>query len=193
MWCGEWIPNVSHLNMPPIAPAPVNYYSILGVAPTADIASVNAAFRRLARRYHPDRNPAPDATVQFQNINEARRILSDPVRRARYDCTCHIQPGGDGRATWIPSCSRHGRKRSRRRPLRMVMLILASGLLIPTFWAALLLSLMRLHSNSSMLDSTPELSSRPLNCGVSLKTFPVIDDGSYGDAVMTWDTAGTKP
>ena|SRR5271165_3127620 len=176
--------------MPPNAPAPVNHYSILGIAPSADIASINAAFRRLARRYHPDGNPAPDATAQFQNINEARHVLSDPVRRARYDCTCHIQSGGDGRSAWIRSRSRHRRKKSRCRPIRVATLILASGLLIPIFWAALLFSLMQLHLSSSMLDSTPELNSLSSNYGLSLTTFPVIGDGSCGDMVMAWDTPG---
>src|SRR5271165_1333851 len=176
--------------MPPLAPAPVNYYSILGIAPAADTASINAAFRRLARRYHPDRNPAPDATVQFQNINAARHVLSDPVRRARYDCICHEQSGGDDRAAWIPSRSRHRRKKNRRRPLRMITLILASGLVVLALWTALLFSLIRLRSNSSMLNSTPELNSFSSNYGLSLKIFPLIGDGSYGDVVMPWDTPG---
>lgn len=190
MWCGEWIPNVSHSNMPPIAPAPVNYYSILGIASAADSASINAAFRRLAWSYHPDRNPAPDATVQFQNINEACHVLSDPVRRARYDCICHIESDGNARAAWIQSCSRHRRNRNRRRRLRMVTLILALGLLIPTFWVILLFSLMQVHSSSSLLDSTPELNSTPASYGVSLKTFSAIGEGRYGDVVTAWDPPG---
>src|SRR5208337_4982301 len=56
--------------------------------------------------------------------------------------------------------------------------------LIPTFWAALLFSLMRLHSSSSMLDSTPELNSFSSHYGLSLEASPVIGNGSYGDVVM---------
>ena len=46
-------------NMPPILPVPVNYYAILGISPSADITAINISFRRLAWRYHPDRNVAP--------------------------------------------------------------------------------------------------------------------------------------
>jgi hypothetical protein len=170
--------------MPPIAPAPVNYYSMLGVAPSADVASINAAFRRLAWRYHPDRNPSPDATVQFQNVNEARHVLSDPVRRARYDCTWHIQSGGYGQVAWIPSRSRHHRKRIRRCPLRMVTLIVSSGLLVTSLWAALLFSLMQPHSSLPMFESTPEFDSAPSTYSLSSKALFISRDGSYGDVAV---------
>ena len=71
--------------MPPFVRAQLDYYAVLEIDRSADTAEINAAFRRLAWRFHPDRNPAPEATLQFQDINEAHQVLFDPVRRAQYD------------------------------------------------------------------------------------------------------------
>lgn len=60
-------------------------YDVLQVHPSADAASIRAAYRRLALTYHPDRNKSPDATVMMQRVNDAYQILGDPVRRAAYD------------------------------------------------------------------------------------------------------------
>ena len=75
--------------MPPFVRVQLDYYAVLEIAPSADVIEVNAAFRRLAWRYHPDHNPAPGATLQFQDINEAHQVLSDPERRAEYDAKWH--------------------------------------------------------------------------------------------------------
>ena len=154
--------------MPPVAPSPVNYYKILGIPPTADIAMINTAFRRLAWRCHPDRNPAPDATVQFQNISEARNALSDPVRRARYDAASYHRSGSDGSPRVSSSQLRRRSRKKRRRPARIVTLMLVLAL-IPTFWAALHIFLMRLHSGSSLPDSTT-LNNVSSSCELSLRT-----------------------
>lgn len=63
-----------------------NYYEILGVAQSASGDEVKQAFRRLARRYHPDLNPG-DKTAEdrFKDINEAYEVLADPSKRAQYD------------------------------------------------------------------------------------------------------------
>jgi len=60
-------------------------YRILQVAPNADLEAIHAAYRRLARRYHPDLNPQPEAAERMRAINAAYRLLSDPARRAVYD------------------------------------------------------------------------------------------------------------
>ena len=62
-----------------------DYYEVLGVPRTASADDLKAAFRRLARQYHPDVNPAPDAEEKFKEINEAYAILSDDQKRAAYD------------------------------------------------------------------------------------------------------------
>jgi DnaJ-class molecular chaperone len=60
-----------------------DYYRILGVPKTADDKAIRAAYRRLARKYHPDVNKG--AAERFKEINEAHTVLSDPEKRRRYD------------------------------------------------------------------------------------------------------------
>lgn len=62
-----------------------DYYSILQVAPTAEKEIIEAAYKRLALKYHPDHNSSPDATERMKAINQAFEVLSDPVKRAQYD------------------------------------------------------------------------------------------------------------
>jgi len=63
-----------------------DYYKILGVSPEADEAQIKSAYRRLALRYHPDRNPGdPQAEERFKEITEAYGVLIDRERRRQYD------------------------------------------------------------------------------------------------------------
>ncbi len=62
-----------------------DYYKILGVDRTADEKTIKQAYRRLARKYHPDVNKAKEAAERFKEINEAYEVLSDPEKRKRYD------------------------------------------------------------------------------------------------------------
>jgi len=64
----------------------VDYYKILGIDKTATPKDVKTAYRKLARKYHPDLNPNNrDANKNFQQINEANEVLSDPEKRKKYD------------------------------------------------------------------------------------------------------------
>ena len=68
-----------------MAPAK-DYYQILGVSDKASAADIKKAYRRLAKKYHPDANPDdPAAAERFKEISEAQQVLSDPDKRKQYD------------------------------------------------------------------------------------------------------------
>jgi DnaJ-class molecular chaperone len=62
-----------------------DYYATLGVPRTASEKEIKAAYRKLARQYHPDVNKDPKATDRFKTINEAYEVLSDATKRSKYD------------------------------------------------------------------------------------------------------------
>jgi curved DNA-binding protein len=70
-----------------------DYYKILGVSRDASKDDIKQAYRRLARKYHPDVSKEPDAEARFKEINEANEVLKDPEKRAAYDAL-----GSDWRA-----------------------------------------------------------------------------------------------
>ncbi|HKF74731.1 MAG TPA: DnaJ C-terminal domain-containing protein [Candidatus Dormibacteraeota bacterium] len=75
-----------------------DYYEVLGVPRTATQKQIKAAFRRLARKHHPDVNPNhPDAVSRFKEINEAHEVLGDPEKRRKYD---ELGPGWREHEAW---------------------------------------------------------------------------------------------
>ena len=80
-----------------------DFYEVLGVAKGCDDAALKAAYRKLAKQFHPDVNKDPKAEAQFKEASEAYEILKDPQRRAAYDQFGHAAfanggggPGGMG-------------------------------------------------------------------------------------------------
>jgi hypothetical protein len=83
-------------------------YDVLQVSPTATADVIHAAYRALAKLYHPDVNGAPDAARLIRQLNSAYHVLGDSERRARYDAEC-ARPA----RTW----GRRRALRARRPPL----------------------------------------------------------------------------
>src|SRR4051812_21725086 len=88
-----------------------DYYATLGVATTATDKEIKQAFRKLARKYHPDVNPGDKtAEAKFKELNEANEVLADPEKRRKYDelganWRQYEQAGGPGGAQggWSPN------------------------------------------------------------------------------------------
>lgn len=78
-----------------------DFYEALGVSRTASQSQIKAAFKKMAMRYHPDRNPGnKQAEETFKYLNEAYHTLSDPVKRSRYDSRFHIITDEVNEAYW---------------------------------------------------------------------------------------------
>jgi curved DNA-binding protein len=95
-----------------------DYYSTLGVAKTATEKEVKQAYRKLARKHHPDVNPGDkSAEVRFKEINEAYEVLGDAAKRKKYDELgsnwrmyeqAGASPGGAGAGGWNPGAGGGG-------------------------------------------------------------------------------------
>ncbi len=89
--CASWLPaatpSVRLRHDATISGVTKNYYEVLGVKRSASDADIKKAYRRLAMKYHPDRNPGKEkeATEHFKEINEAYGILGDAEKRQQYD------------------------------------------------------------------------------------------------------------
>ena len=71
-----------------------DYYEILGIKRDATANEIKSAYRKLARKYHPDVNKTPEAEAKFKDINEAYEVLGDSAKRQRYDSLGSNWQGG---------------------------------------------------------------------------------------------------
>ena len=87
-----------------------DYYEVLGISKNASEDEVKKAFRKLAVKYHPDKEGGSEE--KFKEINEAYEVLKDKQKRQRYDQFGHAGVGGGSSGGWRASC----RAASPRRP-----------------------------------------------------------------------------
>jgi preprotein translocase subunit Sec63 len=107
-----------------------DHYAVLQVDPRAEREVIEAAYRRLATKYHPDRNQSTDAHSRMKLINAAHEVLCDPEKRMAYDRRRGISSGG-----WIPPGDLSGGQIIPWRTLvivLMVILLVAVVLRVPT-------------------------------------------------------------
>jgi curved DNA-binding protein CbpA len=178
--------------MRPVVRAQLDYYSVLEIPASADTAEVNAAFRRLAWRYHPDRNPAPGATLQFQDINEAHQVLSDPVRRAEYDAKWHPKPDQPHRAGHAYYPSRYRRRWPRHHHARTIMMGVIALMIISSAWTVIYNSMRLAHSGGFSFTTEAKAASlvdASYSCSYSMEIVPVIAIDERGRRSVEWEAS----
>lgn len=93
------------------------YYQMLGVSQDADSTTIKNAFRKLAKKYHPDINPGnAEAEKMFKDVNEAYSVLSDEGKRAKYDRELADGVNGFGQAQSHGNQSQATRQKSAANP-----------------------------------------------------------------------------
>ena len=96
-----WLLTTDYCLLPLIMSSKRDYYEVLGITRTASEQEIKSAYRRLAVRYHPDKNPGDaEAEEKFKEAAEAYQVLSDAQQRSRYDRFGHAGVSSGAGATW---------------------------------------------------------------------------------------------
>merc|ERR1711988_1078559 len=77
---------------------PKDHYEVLGLPRNATLQEIKGAYRKLALKYHPDKNPDPEAVPIFLDVQQAYQVLSDPELRRRYDAGQSVDDEAGGKA-----------------------------------------------------------------------------------------------
>lgn len=85
-----------------ISEAKKDYYKSLGIEKSANAKEIKKAFRKLALKYHPDKNPDTDTTKKFREVAEAYEVLGDEDKRKQYDLKGHNAWGSAGSSGFKP-------------------------------------------------------------------------------------------
>jgi curved DNA-binding protein len=94
----------------------VSYYDVLEIKPTADADTIKKAYRKLARKYHPDVSKELNSDVRFKEIGEAYRVLKKPESWCEYDALRNAPPGYAGNFRTAPGGTRSNRHSSSESP-----------------------------------------------------------------------------
>uniref|UniRef100_A0AAR2LYC6 J domain-containing protein n=1 Tax=Pygocentrus nattereri TaxID=42514 RepID=A0AAR2LYC6_PYGNA len=84
-WTSEEVHEDPEIPSPPPSPPCIDHYAVLGVSSDSNEEEIRRAYKRLALRYHPDKNSEADAEEKFKQIAQAYEVLNDPQKRSLYD------------------------------------------------------------------------------------------------------------
>jgi len=154
-----------------------NLYEYLQVSPQADSGVIHAAYRALARRYHPDVNGGSDAARLMREINAAYHVLGDPHRRARYDAHRTRLTGrrATRRPTPVPATARIVEHSSRGRSPARVEPLIARQSQGRTVVVAFLLTLIVVAVLLLTVVAIANLDDRPPNAAGVVAAQPVLN------------------
>ena len=177
--------------MPSFVRAQLDYYAVLEIGSEAGTVEINAAFRRLAWRYHPDRNPAPGATARFQDINEAHQTLANPARRANYDARWHRDVRDRRYTAPAPHHPHSHRNMHGSRRGRAVLLSFVAFIVVASTWVAVLAAVTSMLHPASVYasDTSRSLLNEASESGTfSMEMFPMYYTDERGRRASAWET-----